>query len=131
LVLADRLPERLALARVLDRALETRAHHTAGTGRHSEPALVEAVHRDLEPLSLLADQILGRNLSVLEEELSRRARPDPELVLGVGGREPSRPALDDERRNPLVPRGRISLREDERVVGDVRVRDPVLRPVED
>ena len=34
-------------------------------------------------------------------------------------------------RDPLVPRRRVGLREDERVVGDRRVRDPVLLAVQD
>ena len=48
-----------------------------------EAALVEAVHGDLEALALLADEVLGRHLDVLEEELAGRARPDAELVLDV------------------------------------------------
>src|ERR671930_485360 len=66
LVLADRLTERLPLARVLDRALEAGPDHAAGAGGDGEAALVEPVHRDLEALALLADQVLGRELDVLE-----------------------------------------------------------------
>ena len=75
--------ERLPLARVLDRALEARAHDAARARGDREAALVERVHRDLEALALLADQVLGRHLDVLEEELAGRAGPDAELVLGV------------------------------------------------
>ena len=55
----------------------------------------------------------------------------PELVLGVARRDARPVALDDERRDALVLRGRVGLREDELVVGDRGVRDPVLLPVQD
>src|SRR5581483_2810759 len=102
LVLADRLTERLALARVLDRTLEARTDDAARTGGDREPSLVERVHRDLEPLALFADQVLGGHLDVLEKELAGRARPDPELVLGVRAREPFHAFLEHERADPLV-----------------------------
>src|SRR6185436_19353473 len=88
LVLADRLAECLTLARVLDGTLEARTYLSDSSGGHREATLVEPVHRDLEALSFLADQVLRRDLDVLEEELSGRPRPDPELVLGVRRREP-------------------------------------------
>src|SRR4029453_13046476 len=125
------LPERLPLARVLDRPFETGADHPARTGRDRETALVEPVHRDLEALALLADEVLGRDLDVLEEELTGRAGPHAELVLGVRGREPGHSLLEEEGGDALVLRGRVRLREHERMVGDRRVRDPVLRAVED
>src|ERR687888_1594955 len=131
LVLPDRLAERLPLARVLDRALEAGADDAACSRSDREAALVEPVHRDLEALSLLADQVLGRELDVLEEELAGRAGPDAELVLRVRRREAGRALLDDEGGDALVLRGRVRLREDERVVGDRGVRDPVLLAVQD
>ena len=131
LVLPDRLTERLALACVLDRPLEARPDDAARSCSDGEAALVEAVHRDLEPLALLADQVLGGHLDVLEEELAGRAGPDAELVLRLGRREAGRALLQDERRDALVLRGRVRLREDERVVGDGGVGDPVLLAVQD
>src|SRR5256714_3200061 len=131
LELADRLPERPALARVLDRALEAGADDAARAGGDGEAPLVEPVHRDLEALPLLAHEVLGRHLDVLEEELARGAGPDAELVLRVRRREAGRALLDDEGRDALVLRGRVGLREDERVVGDGGVGDPVLLAVQD
>src|SRR5213076_630620 len=109
LVAADLLPELLALARVLDGALEARAHDAARARRDGEAALVERVHRDLEALPLLADEVLRRHLDVLEEELPRRAGPDAELVLGLPRGHPGPLPLDDERGDPLVPRLRVGL----------------------
>src|SRR5206468_167239 len=97
--------------------LQARPHDPAGAGGDREAALVEPVHRDLEPLPLLAYEILGRHLDVLEEELAGRARPDAELVLGLARRYPRPLALDDERRDALVLRRRVCLREDELMVG--------------
>src|SRR5918994_1963983 len=81
--------------------------------------------------ALRADRVLGRPPDVLEEGLAGRAGPDAELVLGVLRRHALPAALEDERRDPLVLRRRVGLREDELVVGDGRVRDPVLLAVED
>ena len=49
----------------------------AGAGSDREAALVESVHGDLEPLAFLADEVLGRHLDVLEEELASRAGAVP------------------------------------------------------
>src|SRR4026207_1229606 len=57
LLLADRLPEGLALARVGAPPLEAGADDAAGPGGHGEAALVEAVHGDLEALALVADEV--------------------------------------------------------------------------
>src|SRR2546428_2246663 len=109
-----RLAELLPPARVLTRPPETGADPAAGARRDREPALVEPVHRDLEALALLADEVLARHLDVLEEELARRARPDPELVLGLGRCEARPVLLEHEGRDPLVLRAWIRLREHER-----------------
>src|SRR3954454_6778519 len=131
LVATDRLPERLALPRVLDGPLQARTHDADAAGGGGDTALFERVHRDLEPVSLLADEVLGRHLDVLEEELAGRPRPDAELVLGVARREPLHALLEDEGADSLVAGSGIGLREDERVISDGRVRDPVLLTVED
>ena len=53
-------------------------------------------------------------------------------LFSVSARRHARPlALDDERRDAAVLRVGIGLREDERVVGDAGVGDPVLLAVED
>src|SRR5207302_724783 len=94
LVLPDRLTERLALAGIFDRALQARADDPTRPGGDREAPLIERVHRDLETLAFLADQILRRNLDVLEEELTGRAaarellavrlRNQPALLLLLG-----------------------------------------------
>src|SRR5215218_7105563 len=102
----------------------SRAYDAARTRCDGEAPLVEPVHRDLEPLALVADQVLRGHLDVLEEQLARGARPDSQLVLGLRRREARHAALHDERRDSLVLPGRVGLREDERVVGHVGVGDP-------
>src|SRR5437763_1008285 len=79
-------------------------------GGDREPPLVEAVHRDLEPLPLLADEVLDRYLDVLEEELAGRTGPDAELVLLVAGGESRHPLLEHERTDPFVRAGGVGLR---------------------
>jgi hypothetical protein len=77
---ADRLPN-VWRSRAYSTERSRHADHAARAGRDGEAALVERVHRDLEALALFADQVLGGNLDVLEEELAGRAGPDAELVL--------------------------------------------------
>src|SRR5256714_14450019 len=83
LILADRLPEGLSFARIFDRALQTGPDDTTGPCRDREPALIEPVHRDLEALALLADQVPCRHLAIPEKELARLAGPTTELFLRV------------------------------------------------
>src|SRR5207249_10780557 len=66
-----------------------------------------------------------------EEELPGRAGPHAQLVLRLARGEAGHSLFEDERADALVLRGGIGLREHERVIGDRRVRDPVLLPVED
>src|SRR6476659_2994807 len=99
--------------------------------RMTPQAPAATVRRDLETLALFADQVLRRHLDVLEEELARRAGPDTELVLGVGSREARHALLEHESRDAFVFRRRVGLGEDERVVGNGRVRDRVLGAVQD
>src|SRR5918996_135535 len=66
LVLPDRLPERLPLARVLNGALQAGPDDAAGARCDREAALVEAIHGDLEAPALLSDEVLGRDRDVLE-----------------------------------------------------------------
>src|SRR3712207_8471370 len=55
----------------LFRSLEAGADDAAGAGRDGEAPLVEAVHRDLEALPLVPDEVFGGHLDVLQEELAR------------------------------------------------------------
>src|SRR3972149_1226105 len=65
-----------------------------------------------------------------EEEPAGGAGPDAELVLGLGARDAVPGRLDDEGGDALVLRLGVGLGEDEGVVGDGRVGDPVLLPVQ-
>src|SRR6185436_7368503 len=68
----DRLAERLPLARVPHGLLEAGTDHPACARSDGEAPLIEPVHRDLEPLPLVPDEILSRDLDVREEQLTGR-----------------------------------------------------------
>src|SRR5207245_9879126 len=57
LVPADLLAERLALARIFHRRVQTCSNRARGAGGDREAAVVEAAHRDLESVSLVADAV--------------------------------------------------------------------------
>ena len=128
LELVDRLAERDPLARVLrgvvDRALRDADRLRGG----AEPRALERPERDRHAPALLADQVLRRHAHVLEQQLAGRRAADPHLVLELADAEPGPVGLDDERAR--APRLAVGDREDHVEVGDRRVGDPVLGPVD-
>src|SRR6266571_3628082 len=77
LVAADLLAERLALARVLDRGVEACPDGPGRARGDRVAAVVEAAHRDLEAVALVADAIRLRNLDVAHEDRAYVARANP------------------------------------------------------
>ena len=103
LELADRLPERLALERVL-RALLERAPHDSGRAcRDPRARAIERLHRDLEALALLADQVRLRQLDVLIDDVAGVRGALAHLVFLAADRDARQIARDDETGDPLVP----------------------------
>src|SRR5439155_900993 len=102
------------------------------------PRAVEHLHRDLEALALLADQVVGGDAAVVEEDLAGRRALDPHLRLDPPDLEAGRPRLDDEGRDAGVARARIARRADLRDLLDrdeaeqrARAEPPVLLLEED
>ncbi len=100
-----------------------------GLRRGAQPGALEGRQRDAHPAVDLADDVLRRQPDVLEDRRAGRGAPDAELVLVAADREARRLGLHDEGRHPRVLA--VGHREDDVEVGDPRVRDPVLRAVED
>src|SRR5581483_3504168 len=76
-----------------------------------DPPLVQRLDRVLVPLSDLSHHVLARNPAVVQYQLARRRRPQPELVLLLPHLEPRKLALDQDRRHALVSRLGVGVRE--------------------
>ena len=74
LVLAIGLPNALALLRVLQRRLERRARDSERLRRDPDPPAVERLHRDLEALPFLGQQVLARHAHIRKTQVARYAR---------------------------------------------------------
>ena len=87
LELGDRLAELLALLRVGDGVLERALGEADHLRADADAALVQRFDRDLVSLSDLAEDVGARHAAVLQDQLARAARADPELVLLLADRE--------------------------------------------
>ena len=94
------------------------------------PRAVEDPHRDAEALALLAEQVLGRDAAVVEEDLAGRRALDPHLRLDPADLEARRVGLDHERGDAGVAGLGIGLGEDDVEVRDAGVGDEALAAVE-
>ena len=130
-MLGDRLAHRLPRLRVLERIIGRSLRQTQPLRRNARPRAVEDAHRDLEPLSLVAEQVRRRNTHVLEHELPGRRPLDPHLRLDARHLESRRVSLDDERRDPRMSQLGVRLREHGVEVRHTRVGDEPLGSVQD
>jgi hypothetical protein len=132
LVLADRLAEGVALARVLQRLVEGRRRDAHAARRDVDPPELEAAHRLVEAAPFLPDQIRGRHAVVVEDELCRVDALVAELLELLARRE-ARALLAEQHRHAAVTglgRG-IRLQQDGEAMALDAVGDPGLRAVDD
>jgi len=123
--------ELLALLCVPDRRVVRRLRDAHCLGGDGDPARIDGLERDAEPLSFLAQQVLRRDPAVVEHEFGGRRRVDTHLVLHLADREARRAALHDEGADALVAKRLVSGRERRHEVGLGSVRDEDLVSVED
>src|SRR5438132_7317908 len=130
LQLGDRAAEGGALLRVGERVLERGAADAEAPGGDAGAAAGEQAERLLEALVLLADEILRRHAHVLEDDLRRVARAQPELLDLAPVPEPGCALLHHEGRDAalsLLGRGRGHHHVD---VSDRPLRDEHLGAVQ-
>jgi hypothetical protein len=142
-------PELLALARVAQRLLERALGEAERQRRDADAPGVERLMKLTKPSPSVAEQVLGRHLDVLEDQLGGVGRAPAELVLLLArpeaGRasaatrradaEPrtlSRSAVSFVRMNELMPSfpPRVGHRGHDEHLADRRVRDEPLAAVE-
>ena len=102
-----RWPNWRAVARVGGRDLERALGDPDGLGGDPRPAAIERLHREPEPVALVADPVGGRDADAVEGELGGRAAAHAHLVLDPGDREARRRDLDDEA--ATVAAGRLGV----------------------
>jgi hypothetical protein len=103
--------------------------HARAAGAHRaelEPAEVERVERDLVPLADLAQDVVGGDLRVLQNDRRRRRAVQAHLVLFLARADAGKRAFDDERGEVLA----VDLGKDDDDVGKAAVGDPHLLAVE-
>ncbi len=67
-----------------------------GLGGDADATAVEGLHRHLEPLALLAEEVFGGNAAVLEDQLHGRRGADAELLLLLAESKAGGVFFDDE-----------------------------------
>ena len=132
-MLRDWLAEGASLLRVTQRVTQRTGCDTGATSCHVDTAEFEAAHGLLETTTLdSADQLLGRDTIVFEDEFSAVDRLVAELANFLGGFE-AVALFADEHAHALMARLRLGVGFDEHTeAGTVDpVGDPGLRAVDD
>src|SRR5436190_19841594 len=124
LELRDRPSEHLAVLRVRDRRLERLLRGGDAGERHHQPLPLEVLHDADEAFILVAQEILGRDATLVEEELGGVRGPPSDRSHAVG-REAGCVLLDDDERYPSVALAAGAGGDDDvvrfRTVGDERL----------
>ena len=131
LMLINRQAKGFSLARIFDALFQRAPLQTTGGGRHPRATEIEYLHRDVETLPDLADDILFRRLDIFEDDLRGIRRPLTQLVEFLADAQSRAVAIHDETGHAAMTRGRIRLGEyriEMRVAG---VGDECLAPVND
>ena len=128
-----RFTERLALLDIVGREFDREVHRRAGADADDQPLLRQLVHELEEALAFLrAEQVGGRHLDVVEEQLRRVLRLEAELLqvataaeaLGLGG-------FDDDQRDAARLLLRVGLGDDDDQIGVLAVGDEGFLAVDD
>ncbi len=125
--------ERLALAGVVQGSLQTGLNEPHRAGCHGVAPVVQRTHGDLEPFSLVAEQIPDGHMHVLAVYPASVAGAHAQLAVNAAGGHAREVPLDDETADTAIGRlgPRVRLGEEQEVVGHVRQADPHLLAVED
>ena len=129
LVHRDRDAELDPLLRVLGGELERGAGDAGGHRGDAGAGAVEGHHRELEAVVLLAEQVAGRNLGLVEGDRRRVGGAQAHLVLVLVDRDRVVPG-DDEGGDAAVAGVLVGLGIDRVPVGVAAVGDEALRAVD-
>mmetsp|Transcript_10887 Transcript_10887/g.21065 ORF Transcript_10887/g.21065 Transcript_10887/m.21065 type:complete len:262 (-) Transcript_10887:653-1438(-) len=125
------LPERLPLQGVLQSLLVAHSRETIGLNAESQSLIVEVLHDVLEPLVLLADQVLHRNVHVLKSHVSSPTRPHAHALHLTSG-DPLELPFDQKHTHTVhSTTGGTCANGCGEVVGKDSIGDPLLLSVHD
>src|SRR5262245_41252448 len=128
LALTQRDTEGRALLGVSDgHAMRGNGHTEIARGVR-ETLLDEQVEGEIEPLTFMADQVLGRNLAILERHVVRNRRGADRANVPRG--EPGRALVDDEAGDAGPPLRLVRAREDDAPSAVVRIGDEYLAAIQ-
>jgi hypothetical protein len=130
LQIGERFAELDAAQSVSARGIESGAGEAERNRSDIDAGHVEAGHGDLEPLSLLAKQVLARNPHALEGHSAERVAELAELPFGRPDCHPKSVALDQEHGHAACAQRAIEGAEDHEGVGDGREGNRPFRAVE-
>ena len=120
------LPKATRSRAYVRRGLERGPGDADRRGRDLRARELEEVHRDLEAAAGLAEQPVGGDPRVLEQDGAGVRGAEAELSLLAAGRDAGVAGLDEEGGD-----GAVELGEDDGQIGDAAVRDVALLAVED
>ncbi len=106
LELRDRLPELLAVARVVEREVEHRLGEAEGERGDRDAPDLECAQELAEPHRRIADEVIFGNEYVVEEQFARVEPAPPDAAQLRAHREAVRVLLDHEARERRLPAGR-------------------------
>src|ERR1017187_351678 len=127
----NRLAELDTLLRVGDRRIKRSLGYAHRLRADSDPAAIECLHGDLEPVALPAEKRILGNAAVSKVERRRPGRADPHLPLPLADGEPWGVLFDDEGADPSCPMRHVSLCRDDIHIGEPAVGNEDLRAIED
>src|SRR4029077_13186726 len=119
----------VALLHVGDGVVERAPARRDRADADAEPLLLQLLHQIFEAAALLAEEVRARHPAVLEEDLARVLRGEPELLELAAANAARRIGLDEEEADAFVRRirGGIGLRDDDEQPGELADRDERLR----
>src|SRR5687768_3158598 len=132
LVRREGAPELRPALRMRDPELEEVRARADGARRERDASDLERAERRPKARADLAEDVLGRHLAVLEDQLARRRPAETHLLVDATDAEAGRSLLDDERADAAARTFRAirdGVHDDH--VRDRTVRHPDLGPVED
>ena len=102
LEIGQRLAELVALLDMIDRELEQFFDRSDRAGAEPDTTAVEDLHRDLEAFAGLAQDVLGRDLHVLEIEAAQVVATQSHRVEAFAHLEALHPLLQDQGDVPVL-----------------------------
>lgn len=131
LELTDALVELSAGVDILEGGVQGGLHQTERPTGEDETLIVQARHEDIDTLANVTEDVLGRDLAVLKDQLASVGSTHTELVELLAAAETLHALLDNEGGDALGAGLEVGLGVDDQGISVGAVGDPHLGSVED